>query len=91
MLDMSNCPPEVYATVCPTLKIPVLGGQAPPQADGKIQSATGSGYYGGDIDRTDSHPNMQKFLYDYARITFDDIHAGQWNMGHLTNSFEKPS
>jgi len=82
MIDLTNVPPDIYADVCRSLRIPVIGGQAPPQADGKIQVAvSGLGYSAATIDRTDGRPNMAKFAYDVMQGIIADIHAGKWGSG----------
>ena len=54
LIDLTNVPPDIYEDVCKSLRIPVIGGQAPAQADGKIQVAVnGVGYFAHTIDRTD--------------------------------------
>src|SRR5207237_9253108 len=51
MIDLTNVPPDIYAEVCRSLRSPVIGGQAPQQADGKIQVAvSGLGYAQEQID-----------------------------------------
>src|SRR5438046_1481377 len=82
MLDLTNVPPDVYEQVCKSLKIPVIGGQAPPMADGKIQVAvSGLGYFAAQIDRADDRLNMAKYAYDGMKRYIDDIHAGRWTTG----------
>ncbi len=82
MIDLTNVPPDIYAEVCKSLRIPVIGGQAPQQADGKIQVAvSGLGYSAATIDRTDGRPNMAKYAYDVMKDIIDDIHAGKWGTG----------
>ncbi|MPZ15968.1 MAG: hypothetical protein GEU73_16360 [Chloroflexi bacterium] len=82
LIDLTNVPPDIYEQVCKSLRIPVIGGQAPPQADGKIQVAvSGLGYFAEQIDRADGRPNMAKFAYDVMKGVIDDIHAGKWGTG----------
>ena len=82
MIDLTNVPPDVYEQVCKSLRIPVIGGQAPQQADGKIQVAvSGLGYFAATIDRDDGRPNMAKFAHDTMKKYIDDIHAGKWGTG----------
>jgi 3-methyl-2-oxobutanoate hydroxymethyltransferase len=82
MIDLTNVPPDIYAEICKSLRIPVIGGQAPQQADGKIQVAvSGVGYFAAQIDRTDGRPNMAKFAYDVMKDIIDKIHAGNWGTG----------
>lgn len=82
MIDLTNVPPEVYGDVCKSVGIPVIGGQAPPQADGKIQVAfSGIGAAAAMIDRTDGRPNAAKYAYDIMQRILDDIHSGKWGTG----------
>jgi 3-methyl-2-oxobutanoate hydroxymethyltransferase len=82
MIDLTNVPPDIYGEICKSLRIPVIGGQAPQQADGKIQVAvSGLGYFAAQIDRTDGRPNMAKFAYDVLKEIVDSIHAGKWGTG----------
>ncbi|MEA2641803.1 MAG: 3-methyl-2-oxobutanoate hydroxymethyltransferase [Chloroflexota bacterium] len=82
MIDLTNVPPDIYEQICKSLRIPVIGGQAPQQADGKIQVAvSGLGYFAAQIDRDDGRPNMAKYAYDAMKGYIDDIHAGKWGTG----------
>lgn len=82
MIDLTNVPPDVYAEVCQSLRVPVIGGQAPKEADGKIQVAvSGVGYFAATIDREDGRPNASKYIYDTMKRLLDSIHAGDWSTG----------
>lgn len=82
MIDLTNVPPVVYAEVCNSLRIPVIGGQAPQEADGKIQVAvSGVGYFAATIDREDGRPNASKYIYEVMQSIINDIHAGKWGKG----------
>jgi 3-methyl-2-oxobutanoate hydroxymethyltransferase len=82
LIDLTNVPPDIYEDVCKSLRIPVIGGQAPAQADGKIQVAVnGVGYFAHTIDRTDGRPNAAKYMFDVMQGLIDSIHAGKWNTG----------
>lgn len=77
MIDLTNVTPDIYADVCTSLRIPVIGGQAPPEADGKIQVAFGVvGLAAANLDRPDSNPS--KDFYDRIKGIMDSIHAGNW-------------
>ena len=81
-IDLTNVPPDVYAEVCRSLRVPVIGGQAPKEADGKIQVAvSGVGYFAATIDREDGRPNTSKYIYDTMKGLLDSIHAGDWSTG----------
>lgn len=78
MLDLTSVTPEIYAEVCQGLKIPVIGGQAGPEADGKIYvSYSLVGYQAADIGRTDK-PSTARFIYDIAKGAIDNVHSGKW-------------
>jgi 3-methyl-2-oxobutanoate hydroxymethyltransferase len=78
MLDLSQTSAEIYADVCKSLRIPVVNGPAVPEADGKILVIYGAaGYQFNTMDRTD-RPSVAKTIYEIARQTVDDIHAGKW-------------
>jgi len=82
MIDLTNVPPDIYADVCKTLTVPVIGGQAPPEADGKIQVAvSGIGYFADRIDRDDGRPNAAKYIFDVMNGIIANIHAGKWTSG----------
>ena len=82
LIDLTNVPPDVYERVCKSLNIPVIGGQAPREADGKIQVMfSGIGGAAATIDRDDGRPNASKFNYDVMKGIIDSIHAGEWGKG----------
>ena len=82
MIDLTNVPADIYADVCKNVKVPVIGGQAPPEADGKIQVAvSGVGYFAATIDRDDDHPNAAKYIFDVMDRLISNIHAGNWTTG----------
>ena len=79
LIDLTNVTPEIYADVCSGLRIPVIGGQAPPEADGKIQvMVSGVGYSAATIGREDGRPDAAKFMFDVMKSIIDSIHAGNW-------------
>ena len=79
MIDLTNVTPDIYADVCSSLRIPVIGGQAPQEADGKIQvMVSGTGYSYATIGRDDGRPDGAKFMYDVMKSIIDSIHAGNW-------------
>jgi 3-methyl-2-oxobutanoate hydroxymethyltransferase len=82
LLDLTMVTPDIYAEVVKTMKIPVLGGQAPPEADGKIYVSYGLvGYRFESIDADNNRPSASRFMFDIAKKAIDDIHAGQWASG----------
>ena len=79
LIDLTNVTPDIYADVCASLRIPVIGGQAPPEADGKIQvMVSGTGYNVATMNRDDGRPDAAKFMYDVMKSIIDSIHAGNW-------------
>jgi 3-methyl-2-oxobutanoate hydroxymethyltransferase len=77
MIDLTNVTPEVYAEVCKMLKIPVIGGQAPPAADGKIQVVFGVvGLADALLDKEGDNPS--KAYYGRIKGIMDSIHGGKW-------------
>ena len=79
VLDLTNVSHEIYADVASSLRIPVIGGQAGPEADGHIYvSYALVGYAAETIDRTDGRPSAAKFMYDIVKRSLDEIHSGTW-------------
>jgi len=82
MIDLTNVPADIYAEVCASLTVPVIGGQAPSAADGKIQVMfSGIGSAAATIDRDDGRPSASKFAFDIMNGIIADIHAGKWGTG----------
>ncbi len=78
MIDLTSVSPEIYAEVCRSIKVPVIGGQAVPEADGKIYVAYSLvGYQFADLDRMDP-PSAARFIFDMAKNAFDNVHEGKW-------------
>ena len=81
MIDLASVTAEIYADVCNSIPIPVIGGQTGPEADGHIHVAWGLvGYRADAIERTDP-PSASSVMYDIAQKAFGDIHAGTWRGG----------
>jgi ketopantoate hydroxymethyltransferase len=79
LLDLTQVTPEIYEDVVKSLRIPVIGGQAPPQADGKIYvSYNLVGYQAQTMDATDGRPSAASFIYEIAKKALDNVHAGKW-------------
>lgn len=78
MIDLTSVTPEIYTEVCKGLRIPIVGGQTGPEADGHIYVSYGLvGYDAGAIDRTD-RPSAGKYIFDIAKKAVDGIHSGKW-------------
>ncbi len=79
MLDLTQVSREIYADVVNELRIPVIGGSAPPEADGKIYVSAGLvGYRADLIDSDDGRPRAAKLIYDIVKEAVDNVHAGKW-------------
>ncbi|MNC95562.1 hypothetical protein D3C83_127140 [compost metagenome] len=64
--------------MCGSLKIPVIGGQTGPEADGRIYvSYSIVGYQAAALDRAEQ-PSAAQFIYDIARKAIESVHAGKW-------------
>ena len=78
MIDLTSVTSEIYAEVCKSLRIPVIGGQTGPEADGKIYvSYSLVGYEAAALGRTD-RPSAAQFIYDIAKKAMDSVHSGKW-------------
>lgn len=79
MIDLTNVSHEIYAEVSTSIKIPVIGGQSGPEADGRIYvSYLLAGYRADSIDKTDGSPNAAKYIYEIALDAVSKIHSGAW-------------
>ncbi|NIO10419.1 MAG: hypothetical protein GTO40_21405 [Deltaproteobacteria bacterium] len=77
MIDLTMVSREVYRDVSRSVKIPVIGGQATSEADGKIQvSFNLVGLGAGNLEGTDANPARD--LFNKYKKIIDGIHAGQW-------------
>ena len=78
IIDLAGVTTEIYADVCNSLPIPVIGGAAGPEADGHIDvSYALVGYVFAAMDRTDP-PSTSKFMFDMLEKSIGNIHAGKW-------------
>ena len=76
MIDMTNVTPDIYADVSKSLRIPVIGGQATPDADGKI---TGFSPRAENIGRdTGGRANTGQYIYDAAVAMIGNIKEGRY-------------
>ncbi len=79
MIDLTNVSHEIYAEVAKSLKVPVIGGQCGPEADGRIYvSYLLTGYRADSIDKEEESPGAAKHIYDIALNAVSKIHAGAW-------------
>jgi 3-methyl-2-oxobutanoate hydroxymethyltransferase len=76
LLDLTGVTHELYAEVAKTVNIPVLGGQAGPEADGRISGFTARA---NGIDRPeDGRPNAGRYIYDAVMAAVEATRAGRF-------------
>lgn len=86
LIDMTNVTPEIYAEVVKSVRIPVIGGQTGPEADGRIYvMGSVTGYRAQDFDQANAPLTAAKLAYDIAQRGFANIHAGKWKSGSATD------
>src|SRR6266511_3463406 len=86
IIDLTNVTPEIYTEVVKSVRIPVIGGQTGPEADGRIYvMGSVTGYRADGYDKPDAPATMAKLAYDIAKKGFANIHAGQWKSGSATD------
>jgi 3-methyl-2-oxobutanoate hydroxymethyltransferase len=77
MIDLTAVTNEVYAETCKAVRIPVIGGQTGPEADGHIYvSYSLVGYQAGLLDKDGADPTAAKFIFDVADEAFRNVRAG---------------
>jgi len=77
MLDLTGVSPEIYAAASKAVKMPVIGGQSGPEADGRIYvSAPLVGYTAALLDSGEGKPSAARFIFDVAQKAITDVHAG---------------
>ena len=77
MIDLTAVTNEVYAAACEAVKIPVIGGQTGPEADGHIYvSYSLVGYQANLLEKDGAGPTAAKFIYDVAEKAFQNVRAG---------------
>src|SRR5438093_9227316 len=86
IIDLTNVTSEIYTDVVKSVKIPVIGGQTGPEADGRIYViASVTGYRVDGFDSPDDRTSAAKLAYDIAKKGFANIHAGSWKSGAATD------
>ena len=86
LIDLTNVTSEIYTDVVKSVRIPVIGGQTGPEADGRIYvMASVTGYRAEGFDKSDAPLTMAKLAYDVAKKGFGNIHAGTWKSGSATD------
>ncbi len=79
MIDLTNVSHEIYADVARSMRVPVIGGQTGPEADGRIYvSYALTGYRADALDRTDGGASAAKYIYDIVQQAIGNVHAGAW-------------
>ncbi len=74
MLDLTGVSPEIYSAARDAVKMPVIGGQSGPEADGRIYvSAPLVGYNAAVLDQSDSTAH---FIFAIAQKAIANVHAG---------------
>jgi 3-methyl-2-oxobutanoate hydroxymethyltransferase len=75
MIDLTAVTGEVYRAASKAVKIPVIGGQAGPEADGRIYvSYQLVGYQAPLLDKEE--PSAARFIFDIGKNAIDNVHAG---------------
>lgn len=77
-LDLTSVTTAIYAEVSKSLKIPVLGGQCGPEADGRIYVSYGLVGYNAAAIYRDAPPSAAKLIFEIAKNAADQIHSGRW-------------
>jgi len=86
IIDLTNVTPELYTDVVKSVRIPVIGGQTGPEADGRIYvMASVIGYRADGYDKPQAPATTAKLVYDIAKKGFGNIHAGSWKSGAATD------
>lgn len=79
MIDLTGVGSDVYGAVSQAVKIPVIGGQATKEADGKIYvSYAMVGYASATLDQQGDAPSAAKFILDIANKNFGDVRSGNF-------------
>ncbi len=78
-IDLTAVTRDIYGAVARAVRIPVLGGQAGPEADGKIYvSYNLVGYQAAALERADDRPNVARTILEIATSAFANVRAGQF-------------
>jgi len=79
MIDLTGVASEVYGAVSQAVRIPVIGGQATHEADGKIfVSYALVGYASAALDQQGDNPNAAKFIVGVADKAFVSVRSGDY-------------
>ncbi|HZT06452.1 MAG TPA: 3-methyl-2-oxobutanoate hydroxymethyltransferase [Chloroflexota bacterium] len=77
MIDLTAVTAEVYEAASKAVRIPVIGGQSGPEADGKIYvSYSLVGYQAALLDKEDGGQTAARFIFDIGNKAIANVHAG---------------
>jgi 3-methyl-2-oxobutanoate hydroxymethyltransferase len=76
MIDLTNVTPDIYREVSASVKLPVIGGQATPEADGKISGLSPRSENIGQAVR--GRANVAQYIYDEAQALIANIRGGNY-------------
>jgi 3-methyl-2-oxobutanoate hydroxymethyltransferase len=77
MLDLTGVSPEIYAAAREAVKMPVIGGQSGPEADGRIYvSAPLVGYSADLLNKDDNKDSAARYIFGVAQKAIANVHAG---------------
>jgi 3-methyl-2-oxobutanoate hydroxymethyltransferase len=80
MLDLTGVSPEIYKAASAAVKMPVIGGQSGPEADGRIYvSAPLVGYTAALLEKDDGKESAARYIFDVAKQAIDNVHAGTFS------------
>jgi 3-methyl-2-oxobutanoate hydroxymethyltransferase len=81
MLDLTGVAPEIYAAAREAVRMPVIGGQSGPEADGRIYvSAPLVGYSAALLGEAD-RPSAARYIFDVAQKAIENVHGGTFSAG----------
>lgn len=79
MIDLTAVTSEVYGAASKAVRIPVIGGQATHEADGKIYvSYSLVGYQAQALDREGDAPNVARYILEVAEKAFEQVRSGEF-------------
>jgi 3-methyl-2-oxobutanoate hydroxymethyltransferase len=82
MLDLTGVSPEIYAAASKAVKMPVIGGQSGPEADGRIYvSAPLVGYAAALLDKDGGKGSTAGFIYEIEQRAIENVPACTFSAG----------
>ena len=77
MLDLTGVTAELYKAASEAVRMPVIGGQSGPEADGHIYVTYPLvGYQSSLLDKAGDGPNAAQYIFDIQKKAFANVHAG---------------